>query len=423
MSTNLKINLDRLTDRLAQLAKAGALAGGGVSRLALTDSDKDGRDLVVQWMQQSGLTIRIDQIGNVVGIRPGKFNIAPVMIGSHIDTVTVGGAYDGCLGVLAGLEIIDTLNDANIYTDAPLAVAFFTNEEGSRFAPDMMGSLCFIGDLSVEEALNTRGIYNSTVRDALKRIRYDGKAPCGSFDVQAFFELHIEQGPRLELENKTIGVVEAVQGISWTEITLNGDSIHAGTYPMSLRRDASYVQGCITRRVREIAEEIGIRQVATVGRIDYHPGLINVVPQKVTMTVDMRNPDNDELELAEKLLHEFINEACLKEGIDYTTKQLARFLPTEFDKNMVSLVEQKAQQLGHSTLRMYSPAGHDAQILQRICPTAMIFIPCENGISHNVKENVKPEHIEAGANVLLNVVMEAATAGETSNWKAEALIA
>lgn len=423
MSTNLKINVKRLQKRINDLAKVGALPGGGVSRLAFTDDDKAGRDLVVQWMQELGLTIRIDQIGNVVGIRPGKYNVPPVMVGSHIDTVTVGGPYDGCLGVLAGLEIIETLNDANIYTDSPLAVAFFSNEEGSRFAPDMMGSLCFVGDLSVEDALNTRGIYGSTVRDALKRIRYTGKAPCGMFDVQSFFELHIEQGPRLELEDKTIGVVEAVQGISWTEITLEGDSIHAGTYPMTIRKDASYVQGCITRKVREIAQEIGNFHVATVGRVEYHPGLINVVPQKVTMTVDMRNPNNDELQQAEKILQNYIEEICKEEGVEYKTKQLARFLPTEFDSQMVNLVEQKAEQLGHSSMRMYSPAGHDAQILQRICPTAMIFIPCENGISHNVNERANEKDIEAGANVLFNVVMEAAAAGEFSNWKSEALIA
>ncbi|MEW5822517.1 MAG: Zn-dependent hydrolase [Cyanobacteriota bacterium] len=408
MDTNLRVNAKRLSNKISELAKIGALPGGGVSRLALTFDDQQGRNLVLNWMKELGLSITIDGIGNVVATKKGKYNMPPVMMGSHIDTVTVAGPYDGCLGVLAGLEVIETLNELNIETDMPLAVAFFTNEEGSRFQPDMMGSLVYTGELPLKKALATFGIYKSNVEDSLNRIGYNGSAPCGTPNVAAFFELHIEQGPVLEREGYTIGVVESVQGISWTEITLEGKSCHAGYYPMDLRNDAGFVCGQITQYARIIAKEIGGNQVATVGHIEYHPNLVNVAPDKVVMTVDMRNPNEEELQEAENKLDSYLVKVCRDEGIKLSTKKLARFQPTFFNKEKVNLVEEKAKELGYKSRRLHSTAGHDAQILSKVCPTAMIFIPCVDGISHNINEYAYEQDIEAGANVLLNVVLESA---------------
>jgi N-carbamoyl-L-amino-acid hydrolase len=414
MSANLQINIQRLSQRLKDLAQIGALKNGGVSRLALTEDDREGRNLVVNWMKELGLTITVDKIGNVTGTRQGKQERPPVMMGSHIDTVTVGGPFDGCLGVLAGLEVIETLNENNIETDIPLAVAFFTNEEGARFAPDMMGSLVYEGSLPLEKALSTFGIYKANVADCLNRIGYAGNAPVGNNKLHAFFELHIEQGPVLEKEDKTIGVVESVQGISWTEVTIEGKSCHAGYYPMNLRNDPGFVAAQVAQYARQIAFEIGNNQVATIGRMEFYPSLINVCPNKVVMTVDMRNPVEKELQQAERMLTDYLEKVSKKEGVSYSTRKLARFLPTPFDKNMVNLVEKTAKELGYPTRRMHSTAGHDAQIISRICPAAMIFVPCVDGISHNIKEFTYDKDIQAGANTLLNVVLQVANSKNKS---------
>lgn len=415
MYPDLKINISRLSQRLKDLAKIGALPKGGVSRLALTHDDKLGRDQVVQWMSELGLSIRIDQIGNVIAVRKGKKDVPPVVMGSHIDTVTVAGPYDGCLGVLAGLEVIETLNESNIETDIPLAVGFFTNEEGSRFAPDMMGSLVFVGDLPLEKALSTFGIYKSNVSDNLNRIGYNGKASCGDYKVHSYIELHIEQGPVLERMNKTIGVVESVQGISWTEFTLKGKSCHAGYYPMDLRNDPAYTAACITQFARSIPSQVGGNQVATVGHMEFHPNLVNVAPDRIIMTVDLRNPDELELQKAEKLLFNYVEKICHDEKITYQSRSLARFQPTPFNKELVNSVEKATNKLGYSNMRLHSTAGHDAQILARICPAAMVFVPCVDGISHNVNEFTHEKDIEAGANVLLQVALEQVSTSKASH--------
>jgi N-carbamoyl-L-amino-acid hydrolase len=287
----LRINRDRLLHRLDQLAQVGAITGGGVCRLALTDADKAGRDLVVSWMRDLGLSITVDQLGNVVGTRPGSESGAPVMTGSHIDTVATGGRYDGNLGVLAGLEVIETLNEQNIQTRHPLAVAFFTNEEGARFHPDMMGSWVFSGGLSVEAALAEVGTDGTTVAENLDRIGYVGTVPCGSQPVKAFVELHVEQGPVLEREGIQIGAVTGVQGMSWQEFTLKGVSNHAGTTPMNLRHDAGYGASAIAVAARQLALTMGGNQVATVGSIQLKPGLVNVIAKEAKLTVDLRNTD------------------------------------------------------------------------------------------------------------------------------------
>lgn len=408
--SKLLINVQRLSGKIKELAKIGALENGGVSRLALTDNDKKARDLVLTWMTNLGLNVSIDKIGNVVAIRSGIKNTPPVIMGSHIDTVSAAGPYDGCLGVLAGLEVIETLNDGNIATEIPVAVAFFTNEEGARFQPDMMGSLVYQGDLKLETALSTVGIDGTTVEENLKRIGYVGNKECGNNKAHAYFELHIEQGPILEDKGINIGVVECVQGISWTEITIEGISSHAGGTPMYLRNDAGYAAGCITQYVRHIAKEIGDNQVSTVGYCNFSPNLVNVIPDKVVMTVDLRNTNEDKLQEAEKKLYEFIQKISHEEGVKISTRVLARFKPEYFNSEMVSLVESTAKEMGYSTYRMPSGAGHDAQILSRICPTAMIFVPSEKGISHNITEFTSESDIEKGANTLLNVVLNVSSA-------------
>ena len=407
MSDNLRINTQRLLDRIQALGKIGALEGGGVCRLALSDDDKAGRDLVIRWMRELGLSISIDGIGNVIGLRPGQENGAPVMTGSHIDTVRTGGLYDGNLGVLAGLEVIQVLNDANIQTRRPLAVGFFTNEEGARFAPDMMGSLVYVGGLELEQALATTGIDGSSVGDNLDRIGYCGEAACGAPEVHAFVELHIEQGPLLEQEGVTLGAVTGVQGISWTEFTVYGVSNHAGTTPMSLRHDAAYLAGATIQFVRMLSGQIE-GQLATVGHLKLFPDLVNVIPNKAVFTVDLRNTDNTLLLQAEQRLHDFLREMAAKEGVRVENRSLARFEPVAFDLAMIDRIERNARALGHSVRRMPSGAGHDAQMLARVCPTAMIFTPSVGGISHNIKEYTAPADIEAGANVLLSTLLQLA---------------
>ncbi|MEM9482447.1 MAG: M20 family metallo-hydrolase [Cyanobacteria bacterium P01_F01_bin.116] len=406
--TELRVNKDRLLQRLDQLAQVGAISGNGVCRLALTDEDKAGRDLVVNWMRELGLTITIDQIGNVVATRPGMEAGPPVMTGSHIDTVATGGRYDGNLGVLAGLEIIATLNDNNIQTCHPLAVAFFTNEEGARFHPDMMGSWVFSGDFPVEKALASVGIDGTTVGENLERIGYAGTVPCGSQSVKAFIELHIEQGPVLELDGFQIGAVTGVQGMSWKEYTVKGVSNHAGTTPMHLRHDAGYGASAIALAARQLALEMGGNQVATVGSINLTPGLVNVIAKEACLTVDLRNTDETRLQQAEAEMSARIDAIAKAEGLEITSRSLARFKPVVFAPDMIVLVTKTAQELGLSVKSMPSGAGHDAGLIAPMAPTAMIFVPSVNGISHNVKEYTAPQDLENGANVLLQVLLQLA---------------
>ncbi|RZM82116.1 M20 family metallo-hydrolase [Leptolyngbya iicbica] len=408
----LRINRDRLLHRLDQLAQVGAIEGGGVCRLALTDADKAGRDLVVSWMEALGLTITIDQLGNVVGTRPGLEAGPPVMTGSHIDTVATGGRYDGNLGVLAGLEVIETLNEQNIQTRYPLAVAFFTNEEGARFHPDMMGSWVFSGGLSVEAALAEVGTDGTTVAENLDRIGYAGPVPCGSQPVKAFVELHVEQGPVLEREGIQIGAVTGVQGMSWQEFTVKGVSNHAGTTPMALRHDAGYGASAIAVAARQLAQKMGGNQVATVGSIQLKPGLVNVIAKEAKLTVDLRNTDSDLLKQAEAELQTQIEAIATAEGLEVTAQSLARFEPVSFDAAMIDAVERTAQALGCSVKRMPSGAGHDAGMIAAIAPTAMIFVPSVNGLSHNVNEYTAPEDLENGSNVLLQVLLQLAEASD-----------
>jgi beta-ureidopropionase / N-carbamoyl-L-amino-acid hydrolase len=414
---DLRVDGQRLWNRIVELGEVGAVKGPdgeeGCARLALTDADRAGRDLVVSWMRDLGLDVAVDAIGNVIATRAGTDpSAAAVMCGSHIDTVATGGRFDGNLGVLAGLEVLETLERHGVATRHSIAVAFFTDEEGSRFAPDMLGSLVFAGGMALEEALDVRAADDGArLGDELARIGYAGPLPCPAAGApRAYVELHIEQGPILEAEGVTVGVVEGVQGISWTELTIAGRSAHAGTTPMAARRDAGYAAAALAVAARRIAATMGGAQVATVGRLEVRPDLVNVVPNGATLTVDLRNTDESALREAERRLAAAVVEVAGAEGVSITTRRLARFEPVAFDPATVDLVETTARRLGHATRRLSSGAGHDAQMLARICPAAMIFTPSVGGLSHNIAEHTHPADVTAGADVLLQTLLTLAMA-------------
>lgn len=404
----LRIDAARLLARIDALAQIGPIDGGGSCRLALTDDDRRGRDQVLEWMRGCGLAVSVDAIGNMFGYRAGTEDLPPVMTGSHIDTVRTGGRYDGMLGVLAGLEVVSTLNDAGVSTRRPVVVAVFTNEEGARFAPDMLGSLVYVGGMELAQALDVRAVDGARLGDELQRIGYAGEAPIGVHRPGAFVELHIEQGPVLDIEGLVIGAVEDLQGISWQELTITGQSNHAGTTPMRLRHDAGYAACAVATFVRQLAREFGGSQVATVGNIGLFPNLINVIAAQARLTVDLRNTDGSRLQAAEARLVAFLDQLAREEGVSITSRSLARFEPVVFDAGMVERIERVAGTLGFSQRRMTSGAGHDAQMLARICPSAMVFVPSIKGISHNPAESTLPADLAAGANVLLHTLLELA---------------
>jgi N-carbamoyl-L-amino-acid hydrolase len=401
----LRIDGERLLERLAELAAIGATHEGGCCRLALTDEDRAGRDLVCRWMRELGLDVRIDPIGNIFGLRAGSEDLAPVMTGSHIDTVATGGRYDGCLGVLGGLEVVQALNEAGVRTRRPLVVAVFTNEEGARFAPDMLGSLVFAGGLPLADALDRTSIDGRRLGDELARIGYAGNAALPLVRPQAHVELHIEQGPVLDAEGITIGAVENLQGISWQELSIEGQANHAGTTPMRLRHDAGHAAAAIGAFVRTLARELGGTQVGTMGSLSLHPNLINVIASNAKLTVDLRNTDEAALQEAERRLAAFLAQLASDEGVAIRARRLARFEPVTFDARVVALITRVAGRLGHTCRPMTSGAGHDAQMMARLCPTAMVFVPSVKGISHNPAEHTAPEHLAAGADVLLHTLL------------------
>lgn len=413
LSPALPVNGDRLVTRLKALGQVGALPEGGVCRLALTPEDGAGRDLVVGWMREQGLDVAIDPIGNIFGTRKGTQAGPSVMMGSHIDTVATGGLYDGNLGVLAGLEVLQALDEAKISTVHPVTVAAFTNEEGARFQPDMLGSLVHVGDLPLQEALDTISIDGTRLGDDLADIGYAGTAPLGGIKAAAYLEYHIEQGPVLEAEGIDIGVVEGVQGISWTEITLSGRASHAGATPMRLRRDAGLAAARIAHGVADIAKSIGGDMVGTVGSLRLRPNLVNVVAEMAQMTVDLRHPQEKTLAEAEARLAALVARVAEEEHVSFTRRRLARFEPVAFNGDLVGRVEKTAKSLGLSTRRMFSGAGHDAQMLARTCPAAMVFVPSIAGLSHNTAEYTAPSDIANGLAVLGTLALELAGRANT----------
>jgi len=405
---HLRINPSRLLQRLDELAQKGAQASGGVSRLALSEADKEGRDLFVTWLHEPGLTVQVDRVGNILGLRPGLEDLPPVLFGSHLDSVRDGGRYDGAYGVLSALEVLYTLHDHGIQTRRPLGVIAFTNEEGARFVPDMLGSQAYVGDLSVQETWAATGFDGSNFGQELQRIGYAGEMQPGALRPYAYVELHIEQGPVLEREGLAIGAVESVTGITWLEATITGAANHAGTTPIALRRDAGLAAAKIIQYLRELALDLGGDQRATCGILRFEPEIINVIPGKAVFTIDLRNTDETALKESEQRLRAYALELAKQDGVDIDLRLLSYVPPQAFDPRVVETVEGAAQMLGYAHRRMISGAGHDAQIMARKYPAGMIFIPSRGGVSHNPAEYSSPEDLAAGANVLLQTVLELA---------------
>ncbi|MBU9547521.1 Zn-dependent hydrolase [Burkholderia multivorans] len=409
MNTSLQLDGAVLLRQLRELGEIGADRElGGRTRIALTDDERAGRDRVVAWMRELDLDVRIDRIGNIFGTLhagPAAAGRQPLMIGSHIDTVKNAGALDGCYGVLAGLAVARAFRDAHIEPARPITVAAFTNEEGIRYQPDMMGSLVHAGGLSIDDALNTIGIDGTRLGDELARIGYAGDLEPGAIVPHAYLELHIEQGPILEADNVRIGVVENLQGISWQQITVQGNANHAGTTPMHLRHDAGWVAAAIATFLRELAVSSGTT-LATMGMLRIEPSVINVIPRKAVLTVDLRDPDEQRLQQAEQRLADHLEQLAALEGVQISTERLARFEPVVFDAAVVDAVEKAAARRGFSYRRMTSGAGHDAQMIARIAPAAMIFVPSRGGISHNPREHTDDSQLVDGARLLLDVVLD-----------------
>jgi beta-ureidopropionase / N-carbamoyl-L-amino-acid hydrolase len=402
----VKIDGARLWGSLMEMAQIGATPKGGVCRLALTDLDKESRDLFVRWCRAAGCTVRVDRMGNIFARRSGRDNsLAPVMTGSHIDSQPTGGRFDGIYGVLAGLEVIRTLNENGVQTERPVEAVVWTNEEGSRFAPAMVASGVFGGEFTLEYGLSRQDLDGRTVGEELERIGYAGSEPVGGRAVHAFFETHIEQGPILEAEDTTIGIVTDAQGQRWYELTLIGQEAHAGPTPMPRRRDALLGAARIIQLVNEIALRHAPLAVSTVGMVQVHPNSRNVIPGRVFLTIDIRSPDSAELAQMDAELREGVERIASDSKLEPALQQIFHYEPIHFDDSCIALVRQGAQKLGYSARGIVSGAGHDACYLSRVAPTAMIFVPCIGGISHNEIEDAKPEWIEAGANVLLSAIL------------------
>ena len=404
--TDVRINGERLWSSLMEMAKIGATPKGGVCRLALTDLDKQGRDLFVQWCRDAGCSVKVDKMGNIFARRPGRNNaLAPVGTGSHLDSQPTGGRFDGVYGVLAGLEVIRTLNDHGIETERPVEASVWTNEEGSRFAPAMVASGVYAGVFTLDYGLSRTDPDGKTMGEELARIGYAGPEPVGGRPVHAFFETHIEQGPILEAEGQTIGVVTDAQGQRWYELTLTGQDSHAGPTPMPVRRDALLGAAKVIQLVNEIGLAHAPLAVSTVGMINSYPNSRNVIPGKVFLTVDFRCPDNDQLTQMDAELRAGVAKIAEAGRLGHELKQIFQYDCVHFDESCVRTVRAAAQRLGYVTRDIVSGAGHDACYMSKVTPTAMVFVPCIGGISHNEIEDAKPEWIEAGGNVLLQAML------------------
>jgi N-carbamoyl-L-amino-acid hydrolase len=406
---DLRINGTRLWHSLMELAQIGATEKGGVKRLALTDLDRQGRDLVVQWAKAEGLAVTVDKIGNVFMRREGANpNLPPVVTGSHIDTQPTGGKFDGNYGVLAGLEVVRTLNERGIRTEAPIEVAFWTNEEGSRFVPVMMGSGVFCGAFSLETAYAARDVDGKSVGEELQRIGYAGDQVPGDHPIGAYFEAHIEQGPVLEDANKVIGVVPAVMGLSWYDCTVTGMEAHAGPTPMHLRRDALQVATTIMQETVAIANRYPPYGRGTVGMVQVFPNSRNVIPGQVKFSIDLRNVTDDLLNTMHGEIEAFVERTRRETGLSIDLQRVSYYPPCPFHPDCVGAVRAATDKLGYSTMDVVSGAGHDAIYVARLAPAGMIFVPCKDGISHNEIEDAQPGHLEAGCNVLLHAMLERA---------------
>jgi beta-ureidopropionase / N-carbamoyl-L-amino-acid hydrolase len=403
---NTRIDRHRLWASLMEMAKIGATPKGGVHRLALDDDDWTARDLLVQWCREAGCSVRVDKMGNIFARRPGRsVAAAPVMAGSHLDSQPTGGKFDGALGVMAALEVIRTLNDLRIDTEYPVELVCWTNEEGSRFSPAMLGSGVFAGVFPLVHGLGMTDQDGRTVGEELKRIGYAGREEVGGSDVDSYFEVHIEQGPILETEGIDVGVVTGAVGQRWYDVTLTGQEAHAGPTPMDMRRDALLGACEVIDAVYRSAVDNGPDARATVGHMRVYPNSRNVVPGRVTFSVDLRHPDDNELARMDSVLSEICLKVLRERKLELGLHQLFHFPPTEFDAECVGLVRDAAERSGYSVRDVVSGAGHDAIYMQRVAPSGMIFVPCEGGISHNEAENISLEVASAGCQTLFNAVL------------------
>ncbi len=419
---NLTVNGERLWASLMELAQIGATAKGGVCRLAASDLDGEARHLFIRWCEAAGCAVTIDQIGNVFARRPGRNpDLPPVMAGSHLDTQPTGGKFDGAYGVMAGLEIVRTLNDLAYETEAPIEIVAWTNEEGSRFSPAMVGSGVFAGVFDLAYGLarpdNVSGV---TLGAELERIGFAGKAPVGGRPgagrpgagrkVAAYFEAHIEQGPILEVAGLPVGIVTGAQGQRWYEITVTGQEAHAGPTPMPRRRDALVGAARMIDAVNKIGHAHAPYACATVGFVQVSPNSRNTIPGQVFFTVDFRHPEDAVLTAMDRELREACAAAAATQNLDVTVEEFWYFPPTPFDRRLVSAVREAATAQGYKHQDIISGAGHDAVYMARVAPAAMIFVPCVGGISHNEIEDAKPDDLTAGCNVLINAVLASADA-------------
>jgi N-carbamoyl-L-amino-acid hydrolase len=403
---NLRIDGQRLWDSLMEMAKIGATEKGGVCRLALTDLCKQSRDLFIKWCEEAGCTIKVDKMGNIFARRPGRNNdLAPVLAGSHLDSQPTGGRFDGVYGVLSGLEVVRTMNDLGIETERPFEVAVWTNEEGCRFAPAMVASGVFAGVYDLDYGLSRADPDGKTMGEELARIGYDGPEDVGGRDIHAYFESHIEQGPILEDENITIGVVTDAQGQRWYELTLTGVESHAGPTPMRIRKDALLGAARIVDAVNRIGLDNAPVACATVGMMEVYPNSRNVIPGRVWLTIDFRHPDDDVLAGMDAAMRKDVQAICDDIGLELELEQIFYYAPVHFEESCVDAVRQGAAACDYPMREIVSGAGHDACYMAAVAPSAMIFIPCVDGISHNEIEDAKPEWVTAGCDVLLHAVL------------------
>jgi N-carbamoyl-L-amino-acid hydrolase len=405
----MNINSNRLWSSLMELAKIGATAKGGVRRLALTELDGQGRDLFIRWCKEAGCTVSVDGIGNIFARRAGKNDsLPPIVTGSHLDTQPSGGKFDGNYGVLSGLEVVRTLNDHRVETQAPIEVAVWTNEEGSRFTPVMMGSGLFIGAFELEATLKQKDLDGITVGEALNKIGYAGPTKIGGRPVGAYFEAHIEQGPILEDTKKVLGVVTGALGLRWYDAVVTGQDAHAGPTPMRLRRDAMVAAATMVAEVNALAYRYQPYGRGTVGFMQVKPNSRNVIPGEVRFSVDLRHAEDGQLDKMEAEMRAKFAELAQAQSASVTVERVANYPACRFDEGSLSAVRTAAQKLGLPHMDIVSGAGHDAIYMARVAPTSMIFVPCEGGISHNEIEHAKQEDLAAGCDVLMNVMLERA---------------
>ncbi|UCH47221.1 MAG: Zn-dependent hydrolase [Betaproteobacteria bacterium] len=405
----IKANSERLWKRLMEMARIGATPAGGCNRQTLTDEDRQGRQLFESWCEAAGCSIEHDQMGNIFARRPGENNDQPpVLIGSHLDTQPTGGKFDGVYGVLAGLEVVESLNDRNVSTAHPIDIVVWTNEEGARFSPAMIGSGVFAGEFDLAYGLSRRAKDGTTIGQELQRIGYAGPRPCRHYPIKAAFEAHIEQGPILEDKGVQIGIVTGVQGMRWYDIELHGAAVHAGPTPMTSRRDPVRAMHAILAELYRLAEQTGPAARVTFGDVRVEPGSRNTVPEKIVLTLDLRHPEEEVLSKMEHRISEIVASESASANVEGIVHNEWKSAAIQFDEGCIQAVADSASALDYPAMRIVSGAGHDSVYLSKVAPTSMIFVPCKQGISHNERESAKKEDLAAGCDVLLNAALSMA---------------